>query len=580
MNRKLTLTVLLAAIVVVAIAAYLVTGTGPGEDPEETASAVGEPSATPEPVAQQIIAETEPEPATEQAPAEETASSEASEPDEPEPQAAEAPAAEPVEPETAETKPTAETPAEVSEAEPAEEGASEPAAVSVSEAAPPAEEPEAVAPKTEEPVAEDAVQADSPPAMAEAAELETQPASQATSEAALAPAETQSETAPGDVQLGALPDIDETVEIELPPAVLPSFDVVRVEPNGDAVIAGRAEPGSLVVLESNGERLAEARADGAGDWIMILDWALGPGSHQLSLSAESARGETLRSANVVVVAVAEPKPQGPQPEPEEEAPQAVAEAEPVAEPESSGTPDVPAAAAESGGSATAVPEPAETESAETEPTEAEIAAAPAPAPEPDAPDPAATARENAEAPAEPAPEQPLAVVTPREGGAASVVVQAPEGPGISDHDLVLRAIEYDPDGQVIISGRGSPGAQVLLYIDNQPIGQTVVAEDGHWSLSPGSEVAVGLHRLRVDQLDAGGQVLARIETPFSRADALVELPENRFVVVQPGNSLWRIARRTYGDGVRYSVIYENNQSQIRDPDLIYPGQIFLVPRVN
>jgi nucleoid-associated protein YgaU len=51
-------------------------------------------------------------------------------------------------------------------------------------------------------------------------------------------------------------------------------------------------------------------------------------------------------------------------------------------------------------------------------------------------------------------------------------------------------------------------------------------------------------------------------------------------VVQPGASLWRIARRTYGDGVHYSLIYEANQSQIRDPDLIYPGQIFTVPQVN
>ena len=68
--------------------------------------------------------------------------------------------------------------------------------------------------------------------------------------------------------------------------------------------------------------------------------------------------------------------------------------------------------------------------------------------------------------------------------------------------------------------------------------------------------------------------------PSRGPDALIDLPEDRFVVVQPGNSLWRIARRTYGDGVRYSVIYESNQSQIRDPDLIFPGQIFLVPEVN
>jgi len=52
------------------------------------------------------------------------------------------------------------------------------------------------------------------------------------------------------------------------------------------------------------------------------------------------------------------------------------------------------------------------------------------------------------------------------------------------------------------------------------------------------------------------------------------------VIVQPGNSLWRIARRVYGEGIRYSVIYRANQERIGDPDLIYPGQIFIVPSTN
>ncbi|HCR67353.1 MAG TPA: hypothetical protein DIW38_12725, partial [Oceanicaulis sp.] len=49
------------------------------------------------------------------------------------------------------------------------------------------------------------------------------------------------------------------------------------------------------------------------------------------------------------------------------------------------------------------------------------------------------------------------------------------------------------------------------------------------------------------------------------------------VIVQPGNSLWRIARRLYGEGLQYTVIYEANRDQIRDPNLIYPGQVFSAP---
>jgi nucleoid-associated protein YgaU len=50
------------------------------------------------------------------------------------------------------------------------------------------------------------------------------------------------------------------------------------------------------------------------------------------------------------------------------------------------------------------------------------------------------------------------------------------------------------------------------------------------------------------------------------------------VVVQPGESLWRIARHAYGQGIRYTVIFAANHDQIRDPDLIYPGQAFAVPQ--
>ncbi len=73
--------------------------------------------------------------------------------------------------------------------------------------------------------------------------------------------------------------------------------------------------------------------------------------------------------------------------------------------------------------------------------------------------------------------------------------------------------------------------------------------------------------------------MSRIEVPFIRAPAAVAIsfaPGER-IVVQPGYNLWQIARRTYGKGVLYSVIYQANAEQIGDPDLIYPGQIFSLP---
>jgi nucleoid-associated protein YgaU len=93
-------------------------------------------------------------------------------------------------------------------------------------------------------------------------------------------------------------------------------------------------------------------------------------------------------------------------------------------------------------------------------------------------------------------------------------------------------------------------------------------------------VEPGIYSMRVDQVEQAGKVASRLEMPFSRAkpEDLKFGPDGRSVVVQPGNSLWRIARHIYGEGLRYTEIYRANQAQIADPDLIYPGQIFSVPQ--
>ena len=64
---------------------------------------------------------------------------------------------------------------------------------------------------------------------------------------------------------------------------------------------------------------------------------------------------------------------------------------------------------------------------------------------------------------------------------------------------------------------------------------------------------------------------------FTRPLAPLVLKPTVSVRVERGNSLWRIARRQYGKGVLYSVIFDANRDQIENPDLIYPGQVFFVP---
>jgi nucleoid-associated protein YgaU len=185
----------------------------------------------------------------------------------------------------------------------------------------------------------------------------------------------------------------------------------------------------------------------------------------------------------------------------------------------------------------------------------------------------AAARAAAAATSRATPAAPFAVLLPGNPEAAPRLLQA-EGRGRA---LGLDAVDYDDGGSLRFSGRAEPGARLRVYLNDALAGDTEADAEGRWTLRPADRLAIGRHRLRVDQLAAAGSVAARIELPFQR-DAIPagSLPEGR-VVVQPGNNLWRIARANYGRGIRYTTIFEANRGQIRNPNLIYPGQVFTLP---
>lgn len=180
--------------------------------------------------------------------------------------------------------------------------------------------------------------------------------------------------------------------------------------------------------------------------------------------------------------------------------------------------------------------------------------------------------------AQPAGNETLVVLVPQGDEGGSQILQAPsvEAPAEGAPRLSLDAIDYDDAGRVTVSGRATPRATVQIYLDNQLIGDAPVDGGGRWSFALPDAVDTEPHILRIDEIGGDGRVMARVESPFQRAEQLA-LAQDETFVVQPGNSLWRIARRTYGEGLRYTVIFEANKEQIRDPDLIYPGQVFVLP---
>ena len=147
----------------------------------------------------------------------------------------------------------------------------------------------------------------------------------------------------------------------------------------------------------------------------------------------------------------------------------------------------------------------------------------------------------------------------------------------------LDMITYDATGQVVLSGR-SKGAAVRVYLDNAATTDAPV-NAAMWQAVLG-DVAPGVYTIRVDEIDATGSVLSRIETPFLReapeavAAAMADEAQTTGVAmktVQPGHTLWAIARERYGEGIHYVEVFAANRDRIRNPDLIYPGQVFVLP---
>lgn len=167
--------------------------------------------------------------------------------------------------------------------------------------------------------------------------------------------------------------------------------------------------------------------------------------------------------------------------------------------------------------------------------------------------------------------------------AEGVRVLAPPSAPEAQTDVSLDVISYDTEGEVVLTGRGT-GA-VRLYVNNQPVQVAEVDETGGWSTDL-PNVDPGVYTLRVDQVDADGAVTSRIETPFliEEPEVIQALPAPEAGInvhtVQTGNTLWGIARDEYGDGVLYVQVYEANRDVIRDPDLIFPGQVFTLPQVE
>lgn len=378
-----------------------------------------------------------------------------------------------------------------------------------------------------------------------------------------------------------------------PAPMAPVLDVVRVDAEGNAVIAGRAAPQATVVLRLDGELLETVATDIAGNFVALVVITPSDRARDLSLEAIGADGVVIAGADSVLIApfagavaqvvgdlaadaaVAEAEV-APTELPARDAAvmqsaqAAVETTPPLARQTDDVTPDA---------SSPATP-PAAAAPAATATGQAEMAEGTAPAASPVQPNAAQTV-DVATAPTQAAaaqPQAPAVVIAGQDG------VRVVQGAETQDSAKVqLDAITYDDAGNVTLAGRGPAQAPLRITLDNTTVSTSAVGESGQWSV-PLSEVAPGTYTLRIEQLDASGAVSASVETPFLREDParirdnpMLAEPGSSVITVQRGFTLWGIAEENFGNGILYVHIFQENRADIRDPDLIYPGQIFALP---
>ena len=347
----------------------------------------------------------------------------------------------------------------------------------------------------------------------------------------------------------------------------PTLDVVRVDRDGQTVIAGRAEPDKRVEVLLDGEIVGETTADASGQFVAVVFASLTDAAQKLELRTTlTAPAEALQTEKL---ALSEPSEVAVEPELSDEAPTISLDVKGLADPASiSGSTLIQPS---SNGQTDTV-----TRGSGNNDLAAGLAATNLAAPAVSAPE--TRQRYALSAPViilpSASPDAAPTLVQPRRDTLALLQPAEREVVGV-----VLDSITYDDAGAVILSGRGVVERVIRIYANGEAAGTARVDPDGRWVWASDTASPEDIKLFRMDELGPEGGVTSRVETPFTYSRFSPKLVQDRRVVVQWGDALWRIAEQFYGEGIRYSMIYGANTELIRDPDLIYPGQVFTIPEL-
>ncbi|MGU3574823.1 Ig-like domain-containing protein [Brucellaceae bacterium C25G] len=323
---------------------------------------------------------------------------------------------------------------------------------------------------------------------------------------------------------------------------VPVFDLVRVEPDGGVVIAGKSLPGANVDVLSGSRVLGSVKATENGDFVIAFDEVLKPGDHSLVLRSTDADNKASTSLQTAIVSIPD-NPKG----------------------------QVLALVEEPGQASRMITKP------HTNDTDATVN---------DDNNPTDDAGKN---------NQPDVISNER--------------------PIIVEAVEIEGD-TIYVAGQAKTEHSVIVYANDVILGRTSVSPEKRFLVESKQPLAVGDYIIRADLLDKNQKVVASARVPFHReagdnvSAVAPSLKEPRItqqannaqqsgteqalkndgnsddklenvsgsVIIRKGDNLWTISKRTYGKGTRYTTIYLANRDQISNPDLIWPGQVFTMPK--
>ena len=315
---------------------------------------------------------------------------------------------------------------------------------------------------------------------------------------------------------------------------LPNITLARIGADGSAVLAGLAAPASQIIVKENDVQLASGQADDNGEWVIILETNLSPGNHLLTIEMRTQSGIVKRDQRAVLVEIAKAEQDTPLVAlvPVEEQKEGVA-ADQQADKAEVEILSVPKSLSQNTGAA----ETASGTSPQQPPVVSEIRPV--------------TADKQVQQPVE--------------------VAQIPAA-------IFINTLAWQSSTALRINGNAQSGERVTVRFAGLTSIADYNADTGRWSATltlPQS--LTGIVSMQAELMSDADDSIASTQIDVDVSQLEIGRDGREMVVIKKGDMLWRIAYRTYGQGIRYLDIVKQNQSRISNPDIIFPTQIFILP---